>query len=77
MTATSAQPMTRDEFYKRFPWVFDLPSHPTCSECLLVGYYHFEDGWVLFVEGHTEVCSHTDKTETKLYPFPTPPGLIG
>ena len=62
------QPMTRDEFYERFPWVFNLPERPQCSECWNVSFYEAKDGYVWLIESHREDCSrYGHEQDAQLY----------
>ncbi len=52
------KPISREEFFKRFSWVTDLPNPPQCSECFAVGYLRLEsDGRIFFNEFHADGCS--------------------
>ncbi len=70
MTTTTTQPMTRDEFYEKFPWVFSLPERPQCNECLMTSLYVIRDGWMLLSESHTDDCSRKHGVETPVYQQP-------
>ena len=60
--------MARDQFFDRFPWVFNLPERPQCRECWAVSHWTIdEDGDLILKECHRPDCSRAAQYDGRVH----------